>query len=77
MKDSHVHPTRHSLTRLPHWTQGFFTWLTACALPDQKPVFKLSAGQHLFITTLTLIISIAAGVYLGHQIQADILRLFA
>jgi hypothetical protein len=75
MTTSSIHPIRESLTRLPVWTQAFFTWLTGYALPGQKRLFNISPELHILIAVATLLLSIAGGIYLAYQLEALVVAL--
>lgn len=53
-----IPPIRASLTRLPKCTQHFLTWLTACALPGQKPLWPNSPGIQVAMSFLRLFLAI-------------------
>lgn len=53
-----IPPIRASLTRLPKCTQHFLTWLTACALPGQKPLLPNSPGIQVAMSFLRLFLAI-------------------
>lgn len=47
---------RRALARLPSWMQKFFTWLTAIALPDEKPLRPWTPESHVAALCLTWIL---------------------
>jgi len=70
-----VPPIRASLTRLPKCTQHFLTWLTACALPGQKPLWPNSPGIQVAMSFLRLFLAIGLSMLMTDSmvhILADI-----
>lgn len=57
-----IPPIRASLTRLPKCAQHFMTWLTACALPGQKPLLPNSPSIQVAMSFLRLFLAVGLGM---------------
>ena len=68
---------RQALARLPAWTQRFWTWLSAIAMPDETSRRPWSTTRHIVVTLITLVLAALIALHCAQALFVQFTALVA